>query len=274
MSATSNEAATGTWIVVARNAAAPTSAQVKAAAAYSGVAIVASGSGAMSAAVARAFAVTGLAAGTNYDVYVVAEDGSANLSTPPVKAQLATLFAPVTSYTGTPPGVAGSVTASFTGGGAACGYTPGQFVAGSSLPSAPPGGIAFPQGLFQFAIGNCTPGSTLSFTIAYAQPLPANAQYWKYGKTPGNATPHWYTLTVADNALNISGSTVTFNITDGGLGDDDVSANGQISDPGGSGAPSGASNATGIPTLSEWGMMLLSGLMALFGWVQMRRRNG
>lgn len=32
--------------------------------------------------------------------------------------------------------------------------------------------------------------------------------------------------------------------------------------------------ATSIPTLSEWGMILLSGLLALFGLVQVRRRGG
>lgn len=32
--------------------------------------------------------------------------------------------------------------------------------------------------------------------------------------------------------------------------------------------------ASGIPTLSEWGMILLSGLLALFGLAQMRRRGG
>jgi hypothetical protein len=35
----------------------------------------------------------------------------------------------------------------------------------------------------------------------------------------------------------IEGNTVSFTITDGGLGDDDLSANGSITDPGGPGGP-------------------------------------
>jgi hypothetical protein len=30
---------------------------------------------------------------------------------------------------------------------------------------------------------------------------------------------------------------------------------------------------TGVPTLSEWGLILLSSLMAVFGWMQIRRRT-
>ena len=37
--------------------------------------------------------------------------------------------------------------------------------------------------------------------------------------------------------------------------------------------PAFAVAPTGIPTLSEWGMILLSGLMALFGFGSMRRRH-
>jgi hypothetical protein len=36
----------------------------------------------------------------------------------------------------------------------------------------------------------------------------------------------------------------------------------------------GTSPAAGIPTLSEWGVIVLSALMGLFGLVQIRRRNG
>ncbi len=39
-------------------------------------------------------------------------------------------------------------------------------------------------------------------------------------------------------------------------------------------APAPAATPTNIPTLSEWGLILLSGLIALFGVPPMRRRNG
>lgn len=84
LTATSSEAGNGYWIVVARNAPAPTPAQVKAGTAYSGVSIVAFGSGAMTATLAKAFSVSGLTAASSYDLYVTAEDASANLSVTPI----------------------------------------------------------------------------------------------------------------------------------------------------------------------------------------------
>lgn len=173
-----------------------------------------------------------------------------------------------TSYTGPSATGSGSVTASFTGGGASCGFAVSRFIALASVATPPPAGIAFPHGLFDFSTSGCTPGSTLAFTISYPLTLPSDTQYWKFGPTPGNATPHWYAL-----PATISGASVRFNITDGGVGDDDLSINGSIVDQGGPGA-SDAAGVTGIPTLSEWGMLMLTGLLALFGLRQMRRRAG
>jgi len=66
-----------------------------------------------------------------------------------------------------------------------------------------------------------------------------------------------------------AGNTVTLTITDGGVGDDDLNAtNGIIVDQGGPGLP----GAAGIPTLSEWALMLLAGLMGVFGMGAVRRR--
>jgi hypothetical protein len=57
--------------------------------------------------------------------------------------------------------------------------------------------------------------------------------YWKYGKTPSNRTAHWYVFNGAVFSADMK--SVTLTITDGGEGDDDLSANGVISDPGGPG---------------------------------------
>jgi hypothetical protein len=67
----------------------------------------------------------------------------------------------------------------------------------------------------------------------------------------------------------ISGNTITFNITDGGLGDDDLTADGLVTDQGGPGAGGGAIEP--IPTLSEWAMILLAAMLGLSG-MAMRRR--
>ena len=90
LTATSNEAATGYWLVVAAGATAPTAAQVKSLGNYAGVSVVSSGYGAMAATVPFNFMVSGLAAGTSYDFYVVAMDGSSNLTPTPTKVQRST----------------------------------------------------------------------------------------------------------------------------------------------------------------------------------------
>ncbi len=113
LGATSNEAASGYWMVVARNATAPSSAQVKGGSNYGAVTVVAHGSGGMAAGVAASFAVSGLSAGTSYDLYMVAEDASLNLIASPTRVQFATL--PVTHT------VAASAS---TGGTASCSPNP------------------------------------------------------------------------------------------------------------------------------------------------------
>src|SRR5678816_1419057 len=99
-----------------------------------------------------------------------------------------------------------------------------------------------------FTAVSCTPGSTVTIQIVYSQALPPGTQYYKYGPTPGNPVDHWYVLPSAV----VNGNTVTFTITDGQIGDDDLTANGTIVDQGGPGIPPGqGSSAQQIPTLSE-----------------------
>jgi hypothetical protein len=152
----------------------------------------------------------------------------------------------------------GTITASFStaDGGPTCGYSVSRFLAVSDVAAPPPADTIFPHGLFDFAAGGCAPGSTLNFTMTYPQALPPSARYWKYGPTPGDPAPHWYVLPAA-----IGGNQATFSITDGGLGDDDLTANGTIVDQGGP----GSGGASDIPTLSGWGLVLLSLALAAAG---------
>ncbi|MFT3779446.1 MAG: IPTL-CTERM sorting domain-containing protein [Ottowia sp.] len=60
--------------------------------------------------------------------------------------------------------------------------------------------------------------------------------------------------------MRISGNTVTFTIRDGGLGDDDLTVNGVIRDPGG---PSIDTGLVPIPTLGQWALWLLAALLGL-----------
>ena len=96
LQATSNEVATGYWIAVPQGSAAPTAAQVKAGVGYGAVTVVAAGNGAMAAAVQRSFSVAGLSPSTPYTLYLVAEDGSNNLS-PPSSIDVTTLAPPASA---------------------------------------------------------------------------------------------------------------------------------------------------------------------------------
>ncbi|MDP1637073.1 MAG: choice-of-anchor U domain-containing protein [Candidatus Nitrotoga sp.] len=177
----------------------------------------------------------------------------------------------ITSYSALSATGSGSITASFTGGGTGCGYVISQYIPLSGHAASPPAGTApagaiFPQGLFDFSASNCAVGATLVFTITYPQALSSGTIYWKYGPAAGNISPHWYQLPAV-----IAGNTATFSITDGGLGDDDLTANGTIVDQGGPGVSSGA--AVSIPTLTEWVLLTLAGLLGLCGMGVMRRRS-
>jgi len=121
-------------------------------------------------------------------------------------------------------------------------------------PTTPTPNTRFPEGMFEFSLTGCTPGSTITMTITYPQSV-NGLQYYKYGPEAANPAPHWYVMPAV-----VSGNTVTFSITDGGQGDDDLAANGVIVDQGGPGGGAG----TGIPTLSPW-MLALLGLLVAAG---------
>jgi hypothetical protein len=59
-------------------------------------------------------------------------------------------------------------------------------------------------------------------------------------------------------------------VTDNGQGDSNATA-GQITDPGGPGVSAGVAS---VPTLSQWALMLLAGLVALLTLGALRQRTG
>ncbi|MGJ8682935.1 beta strand repeat-containing protein, partial [Paraglaciecola sp.] len=97
-----NEAGTIYYVIVADGATAPTSTEVKAGTGSGGADQVTSGHDTVSSGgFANNFSVTGLTAGTAYDVYVVAEDISANLQANPTKIDVTTNSIPVVAFTST-----------------------------------------------------------------------------------------------------------------------------------------------------------------------------
>jgi uncharacterized repeat protein (TIGR01451 family) len=161
----------------------------------------------------------------------------------------------------------GTITVVVTGGGGTCSWVGPQLIgappgAAPVPPTTPFQGISFPEGLFDFGLTGCAVGSTVTVTITYPQPI-NGMSYWKYGPTAVNPSPHWYAF-----PATISGNTAVLTIADGGLGDDDFTANGTIDDQGGPGA-----GGPPVPTLSEWMLALLASMLLVFGVAAARRRS-
>ena len=164
------------------------------------------------------------------------------------------------AFTGASPSGQGDVGAEFSGGGENCHLTQAALV---DPPAAPPPGYGFPHGLLRFTLDGACAGP-VTVRVTYPTALPAGATFWKHGRTADDPAPHWYALPAA-----LAGASATFTLSDGGLGDDDLAANGSIADDGGVGVP-----ITEIPTLSEWVMLLLLGLLlGLSGWRLRQNRS-
>lgn len=86
--------------------------------------------------------------------------------------------------------------------------------------SNPPAGVSFPYGKVTFRITGLTSGQTVTVTLTYPGTVDA---YWKY------QSGAWSEF--AGAAIN--GNVVTLTLVDGGAGDSDGVANGEITDPGG-----------------------------------------
>ena len=92
--------------------------------------------------------------------------------------------------------------------------------------------LDFPHGFFEFTIEGLTPGETVVITITLPGDMPTTTEYWKYGPTAANPADLWYQIPMGDNDGD---NVITIEITDGGDGDDDLVANGAITEPGGPG---------------------------------------
>src|SRR5262249_53284750 len=113
-----------------------------------------------------------------------------------------------------------------------------------------------------FVLTGCD-ATPVVFTVTYPGTLPAGTQYYKFGPTTADPAPHWYIL-----PATFGPTSVTFSITDGSTGDDDMAVNGTIVDQGGPGVPGAVLN--GIPPLSDAMLALMALLLGALGIAGMR----
>lgn len=114
-----------------------------------------------------------------------------------------------------------------------------QAVSNPATDSAPDD-IEFPYGLIDFTINGIASGGSTTLTLYF----PADATletYYKYGRTPGDPTDHWYEFlydgaTGAD--IDTSNKVITLHFTDAERGDDVLTSDSMIIDLGGPGVAS------------------------------------
>lgn len=160
-----------------------------------------------------------------------------------------------------------AVSGEVVGGGANCRLTePPQVVA---APGTPRPGAVVPHGLLKLNTDGCDAGALVTVRLTYPNDLPSGAEYWKWGRTADNTTQHWYRI-----PATLQGRVVSFVLRDGGLGDDDLLANGRVEDPSALVLPAAVGGGTpaAIPSLSEWAVALLSLMMGGLA-IRLRRRK-
>ena len=125
----------------------------------------------------------------------------------------------------------------------------------------------YPYGLIGFTV-NCA-AADVAITYTGAGDL-TGTPYRKYGPTtPGNpATTQWYTF----NNVTIVGNTVTLHLVDGILGDD-TATDGKIVDQGGIAQPAQQQPMAAIPTMTEWGMVVMVLLLVAGSIHHVRKRR-
>ena len=170
------------------------------------------------------------------------------------EASFEVTVAPRSSVLTFPNGSPGQVTLNTENPDSTCQFSgPVTAVSEDSVSPAPPSRFSFVNGLIRFTAVSCGIGETAFITIDYEQPLAGNVVVYKTGE------PY------VELPTQQAGTTVTYQITDGGLGDADGVANGEIIDPAGAVFVSSTAAAQ-IPTLSLAALLLLvMGMLLIAG---------
>ena len=131
-------------------------------------------------------------------------------------------------------------------------------------PGDVPANVTFPYGMFSFDISGLQNGGTAHMRIYVPRNTAING-YWKKNRLTGQWENIATSITTTGNKTIIS-----FNLTDGGPYDEDGSVNGAISDQGGPGITGGTAT---VPTMNQWGAVILTCLMGIGAILVIRRKT-
>ncbi|THT99042.1 hypothetical protein E9531_12990 [Lampropedia puyangensis] len=214
--------------------------------------------------------ITGLTNGTSYTFTAQAtnEVGTSASSAP--SEPVAPVLLEVESADGSVPGMAGVASATLSGGGATCTLTSESGF--GEVTNVPPNTTSTPHGQFYFTATSCVGAVTVS--LNYPEPLPEGVRFRKADPQRGWFDPQ-DAATSLDLTLSADRRTVTYSVTDNGLGDSAPDQLGVIVDPlvPVLVAAPGAPNPVAVPVLDVWKLALLSALAALMGVRLGRRRQ-
>ncbi len=135
-------------------------------------------------------------------------------------------------------------------------------------PAGQPGGIALPWGLFSYTVDDLLPGGIANVSmIVHTATNPTS--FWKSGPEPGIPGDHYYEfLFDGTTGATLAGNVISLRFVDMQRGDDNVlTIDGLVMEPGGP-ALLGAS----VPSLNQWALLLLLGLMGAAGLYSLSRR--
>lgn len=105
----------------------------------------------------------------------------------------------------------------------------------------------FPFGFFDFSIDGLDPGEAVTLTMILHDATSVE-KYYKYGVTPDNLESHWYDFTFdGQTGAQINGNVIILHFVDGLRGDEDITVNGSIKEPGGP----AITGATGFKEFTE-----------------------
>jgi len=99
-------------------------------------------------------------------------------------------------------------------------------------PDDAPHGVDFPVGFLDFRVADVEVGASVTVTV-HLEPGTQADTYYVFGPTPDDPNPHWYPFMYdGTSGAKVYSDRIELTFVDGQRGDDDLTANGVIVDPG------------------------------------------